>query len=327
MTRQRLIVLGALGLAAIALAVWLTPDLGRPRVLSGYVEGEALYMAAPVSGTLGALSVRRGDRVEAGAALFALDPAQPAAELAQASASAAAAAAQLSDAQKGQRPAELAILDAQVAAAEARAQEAQVSLRRIAILAEQGVYAPARLDDARATAEAAQAQAAAARRQRDAAALGGRQDQVRAAGFRVSEAQVQVTAAAARLGDLAPRAPAAARVEEVFYQPGEWVPANQPVLALLPDHRVNLRFFVPQAEVAAYRPGRSVAFACDGCPPGLSATITYVSPRPEFTPPVIYSRDARDRLVFMVEARPSVQLNPGQPVDVTPLAPVAGARP
>ena len=150
---------------------------------------------------------------------------------------------------------------------------------------------------------------------------------MRAAGFRVSEAQAQVAAAAARLEDLAPRAPAAARVEEVFYQPGEWVPANQPVLSLLPDQRVNLRFFVPQAEVAAYRPGRSVAFACDGCPSGLSATITYVSPRPEFTPPVIYSRDARDRLVFMVEARPSVLLSPGQPVDVTPLAPAAGARP
>ena len=110
-------------------------------------------------------------------------------------------------------------------------------------------------------------------------------------------------------------------MEDVFYQEGEWVAANQPVLSLLPDDRVKLRFFAPQDEIAAYRPGRSVAFACDGCADGLTAEITYVSPRPEFTPPVIYSRDARDRLVFMVEARPSARLRPGQPVDVVPLAP------
>jgi HlyD family secretion protein len=62
-----------------------------------------------------------------------------------------------------------------------------------------------------------------------------------------------------------------------------------------------------------------VRFACDGCPNGLTATIDFVSPRAEFTPPVIYSRESRDRLVYLVEARPSVRLLPGQPVDVEPL--------
>ncbi|WP_374579159.1 HlyD family efflux transporter periplasmic adaptor subunit, partial [Phenylobacterium sp.] len=110
-----------------------------------------------------------------------------------------------------------------------------------------------------------------------------------------------------------------ARVEDVFFQAGEWAPANQPIVSLLPDDRIKLRFFVPQAEIAAYRPGASVRFACDGCPSGLSARISYISPRPEFTPPVIYSRETRDRMVFLVEAVPSARLNPGQPVDVQPL--------
>ncbi|MDP3174163.1 MAG: HlyD family secretion protein, partial [Phenylobacterium sp.] len=123
------------------------------------------------------------------------------------------------------------------------------------------------------------------------------------------------------LDDLAPRAPSAARVEDTFFQPGEWAAANQPILALLPHDRIKLRFFVPEAALAAYQPGASVRFSCDGCAAGLSARITFVSPRPEFTPPVIYSREARDRLVYMVEARPSVRLNPGQPVDVVPLEP------
>ena len=87
----------------------------------------------------------------------------------------------------------------------------------------------------------------------------------------------------------------------------------------LPDERIKVRFFVPERSLAAYRVGRTVSFGCDGCAKGLTARIAYISPRPEFTPPVIYSREARDRLVYLVEARPSIRLNPGQPVDVEPL--------
>ena len=106
----------------------------------------------------------------------------------------------------------------------------------------------------------------------------------------------------------------------MFFHPGEWAPANQPILSLLPDERIKVRFFVPERERSAYRIGRTVRFACDGCAGGLTARIEFVAPRPEFTPPVIYSREARDRLVYLVEARPATRLNPGQPVDVEPLS-------
>ena len=115
------------------------------------------------------------------------------------------------------------------------------------------------------------------------------------------------------------RAAEAARVEDVFFQQGEWAPANQPILSLLPDARIYVKFFVPERSLSTYRIGRVVRFACDGCQAGLTARIVYVSPRPEFTPPVIYSRESRDRLVYQVQATPSVRLNPGQPVDVEPL--------
>jgi HlyD family secretion protein len=79
---------------------------------------------------------------------------------------------------------------------------------------------------------------------------------------------------------------------------------------------------VPQAALPFYRPGRIVHFSCAGCAAGLSARIDYVSPTPEYTPPIIYAGDSRDKLVFMVEARPANadRLAPGQPVDVVPLA-------
>jgi HlyD family secretion protein len=151
------------------------------------------------------------------------------------------------------------------------------------------------------------------------ATLGARIDQIRAADARVTEAQAGLAGASARLNDIAPSAPSAARVEDVFFQQGEWAPANQPILSLLPDARIKVRFFVPEKDLSAYRVGSVVRFACDGCPKGLTAKVAYISPRPEFTPPVIYSREARDRLVYLVEAQPSRRLNPGQPVDVEPL--------
>lgn len=306
------------GVVLIA-ALYFIPRTSHPRVLTGYVEGEALYLAAPVSGTVDQMLVQRGDRVAAGQKLFVVDPSQLKAQRDQAQADVAAATAQAQDARKGQRPVELAVFDANIAAAEARARDSAADLRRVRPLVQKGIYAQARLDDALANDQAARAQLAAAQRQRDAATLGARDDQIRAADSRVAQADAGLTAADARLIDVAPLAPTAARVEDVFFQAGEWATANQPILALLPDDRIKLRFFVPEREIAGYRPGGSVRFACDGCAKVLSAKITYVSPRPEFTPPVIYSKESRDRLVYLVEARPSTRLNPGQPVDVQPL--------
>ena len=322
MKPQRLLVVGLLLTALVAVAVlWFVPRLSRSPILTGYVEGEALYLATPIAGRIDEVLVRRGDQVKPGQRLFVVDPVQLEAQRDQAGAEVSAAKAQAADARQGQRPVELAIFDANVAAAEATARDAAANLRRVRPLVEKGVYAKARLDDAQSTYDAAQAQVKAAKRPREAAALGARQDQIRAADSRVQQTNAALVAANARLSDGTPVAPAAARVEDVFFQNGEWASANQAVVALLPDDKIKLRFFVPERQISAYRPGAVVKFSCDGCQAGMTAKVTYISPRPEFTPPVIYSREARDRLVYLVEARPSVLLNPGQPVDVEPIGP------
>ena len=320
MNRQRLLVVALLlaGLVVIALVI-LIPRLGRTATLTGYIEGEPLYLAAPVAGTVTSMYVARGDTVKAGARLFVVDPQQVVSARDQAAADVAAAQAQALDVRKGQRPVELAVLEANIAAAEATAHDADARFRRVSTLADKGFESKAALDDARANAQAARATVTAARKQRDAATLGAREDQIRAADARVNQAAAGLTGATARVADVAPMAPSAARVEDVFFQQGEWAPANQPILSLLPDERIKVRFFVPERSLVAYRVGRTVSFGCDGCAKGLTARIAFVSPRPEFTPPVIYSREARDRLVYLVEARPSTRLNPGQPVDVEPL--------
>ena len=322
MKPQRIVILVLAGLALLFLA-WrlLAPQFQEAPTLSGYIEGEPLYLSAAISGRVQGLAVRRGQRVPAGMRLFLIEPDQQLAQGQQAAAELAAARAQAEDARKGQRPAELGILEADRDAAAAAAREARIQLDRAQALVRRGIYARVRLDEARAAHDSAAARLAAATQRIEAATLGARSDQVRAADARVAQAAARLSETGARIGTLSPIAPAAGRIEEVFYQRGEWAAANQPIVALIPDDRVYVRFFVPARAVAAYRPGRQVRFRCDGCADGLSAVISYVSPRPEFTPPIIYSREARDRLVFMVEARPAngATLVPGLPVDVEPL--------
>jgi HlyD family secretion protein len=324
--RQRLVILVLAGIAALFLA-WrlLTPQFRAPDTLSGYIEGDTLYLSAASAGRVRGLAVRRGQRVPAGMRLFLIEPDQQVAQGQQAVAELAAARAQAEDARLGQRPPEIAILEADLDAAQASAREARIALNRADALVRRGIYARVRLDEARAADQNATARVEAARRRIEVATLGQRQEQVRAADARVAQAQAHVSETGARLDTLSPIAPSAGRIEDVFYQLGEYAAANQPVIALIPDDRIYVRFFVPEEAVAAYRPGARIRFRCDGCGDGLAATITYVSPRPEFTPPIIYSREARDRLVFMVEARPDngASLIPGLPVDVVPL----GRRP
>lgn len=314
MNHRARIVIIMLVLAGLAFLAWrlIAGDREAP-TLSGYIEGETLFLAAPVAGTVTSIAAAEGQRVAPGIPLFAIDPATLSAEGEQARARIAEAGTQIAAAQASVQQAE-----AEAAAAAADADRARRDLNRLLIVrrADPAAVAGTDVDAAQAALREANARLAAARESADA-----RRSQVGAARAQQDQARGGEREVRIRVGQLSPSAPAPALVEEVFFRPGEWVAANQPVLALLPDSQIKVRFFVPEREVARYRPGRTVRFRCDACAGNLSARITYVSPRPEFTPPIIYSRDSRDRLVFMVEARPERpgQLMPGLPVDVEPL--------
>jgi HlyD family secretion protein len=299
---------------AAAVAAWLV--LGRStreRTLSGYIEGEDLFLSSPIAGTVRSIPVFEGTRVAAGQRLFTIDPATLSAQGEQAQANTEAARTQITSAEATARQA-----DAELTAALAEAERARSDLSRLLSVRHDDAAAVAGkdLDAAKAALRDANARVVAARRTADA-----REAQVAAARAQTLQARGGEREVQIRVNQLSPIAPSPARVEEVFFQPGEWVSANQPVVSLIPDNKVKVRFFVPEREVARYAPGRTVHFSCDSCAAHLTAVIRYVSPRPEFTPPIIFSRDSRDRLVFMVEAYPqrAANLQPGLPVDVEPL--------
>ena len=115
-------------------------------------------------------------------------------------------------------------------------------------------------------------------------------------------------------------APVAALVSDTYARPGETINAGVPVVSLLPPQNILVRFFVPETELATLHVGDRLTIGCDACAPGLTATVTFIAPQPEYTPPVIYSESNREKLVYLIEAHPppdqAVQLKPGQPVDV-----------
>lgn len=284
----------------------------------GYAEGEYLRIAAPVAGTLDTLAVTRGGRVEAGAPLFALDRTSARAERDRLAAGLAQARAQLADLRTGRRPDELAVVAAQRAQAEAALRYSEAELARQQTLVARKVSSNDRLDAARASRDGDRARLEELTAQLAVSNLPARPEQIRAAEDAVAQAEAALAQADKRLAELAPSAPEAALVEDTLFNPGEWVPAGAPVVSLLPPTKRKLVFFVPEPLMARVRPGDEMTVRCDGCPPGLTARVTYVAPRVEYTPPVIYSVGSREKLVFRVEARleDGAALNPGLPVDV-----------
>ena len=115
-------------------------------------------------------------------------------------------------------------------------------------------------------------------------------------------------------------APTNAFVQDTLYRPGEWVAPGNPVIALLPPENLKVRFFVPQEMLPRIKTGATASVMFDGGVKAYSATVNYISAQAEFTPPVIYNRENRSKLVYMIEAKFSAtdasDLRPGQPVDV-----------
>lgn len=296
----------------------------EPSLWSGYAQGDYLYLAAPLGGRLMTVSVTQGQMVQAQAALFALDDEPERDALAEANARLSAAQAQAANTGKGRRLPELALTQAQYQQAQAGLTLAQNDLARQQQLARQGFVAAARVTDAQTALQQAQARLAELAAALQVAGLPARADEQQAAQAGSAAARAALQQAAWRAQQKQQLAPTAATVADVFFQPGEWVPAGQPVLSLLPPANVLARFYVPQAALSSVPPGQVVQVRCDGCTNPITARVIRVATQAEFTPPVIYSNAQRAKMVFMVEARPDQpgRLQPGQPLDVAlPQAP------
>jgi HlyD family secretion protein len=311
--------------ARLAFALALTACEPPPKdTLQGYVEADSVIVSAPQGGWLSELNVRRGQTVREGEILFALDADAQIADRDRALAAVAQAEAQAANLGKGRRTEELAAIQASIAEAEAQAAFANEELARQQALLAKGFATRRAVQSAQASANAGRARVANARAQLAAAKLGGRSDERAAAQAAIASARAALAQAEYALLQRQIRARVSGVVEDVIREKGEFAPTNGAVVQILPSDALKLKFFVPEARRAQIQTGISVGVACSACPPGLRARVSFIAPASEFTPPVIYSETARDKLVWAVEARPepsSFRLSPGQPVDIHLAAP------
>jgi HlyD family secretion protein len=286
----------------------------------GYVEGEYVRVAAPFAGTLDRLLVKRGQTITAGTQLFALENENEAAARRESEERLRGAEAQLADLKKGKRPVEVDVVRAQLAQAVAAAQLSAVQLKRDEQLVSQGFISKERLDATLSAQRRDSAHVAELQDQLKSVQLASREDQIRAQAAEVDAARAALAQSDWRLKQKSVGAAKAGLVFDTIYAEGEWVPAGSPVVSLLPPGGVKVRFFVPETALGGLKPGQAIEVRCDGCQQSFTATITYISPQAEFTPPIIYSNETRAKLVFMIEARPTpedaLRLRPGQPVGV-----------
>ncbi len=311
--------------ALLVLAVFAAVFTGCSRPAStgyqGYLEGDFIYVAAPLAGQLEKLAVTKGTRIAAGAPLFTLEHANELAAQRQASDQLRAAEARFADARKGQRPSELATLTARLDQARAAAELSALDLTRQKNLYDTRVLAASDYDRARLTHEKNLRAIDELTTQLTTAGLGGRTDALAAAAADVSAATAAKEKTDWAVAQKSQAAPRAALVYDTLYRVGEFVAAGNPVVSLLPAENIKVRFFVPEAEFATLKAGAAVRITLTGRPTPLEARISYLSPSPEYTPPILYNRENRSKLVFMIEAvftdsAAARDLHPGQPVDV-----------
>lgn len=269
---------------AVALALFLGACSGdKGQAWLGYAEGDTAYVSAPQAGWVTTVKVGRGQWVKKGDLLFVLDDTSQVATRDQAEAAIAEAEGQL-----GQAKATLELARKQLARQEGLMQTGATSKQ---------AYDQAKSAYDSAVAEVAQIVA------------------------NQNQAKASLSSAAYQLSQRAIVSLTTGRVQDVYFRAGEYVPAMTPVVSVLPPENVYVRFFVPEDQFSRIHLGDRVKVHCDGCADNITATVTFIASQEEYTPPVIFSNQSRQQLVFKIEARApgGLKLNPGQPVDVSPL--------
>ena len=308
------------GFASLALFILVGCGRQEPDRVQGYAEGEFVYVASPLAGILERLYVQRGNQVNAGALLFDLDNTPEKAAREEAQRRLAQARANLEDAIKARRPSEIESIEAQLKQARAALGFSEIEFDRQKKLVESGAVSQQAYDRARSTRDQDKERVAQLEADLETANLGSRTDQIKAAEENVRAQEALLTRAEWDLSQKRQSAPKAGVIFDTLYREGEWVAAGRPVVVLLPPENIKVRAFVPETQVGSIHFGETARVTVDGVKEPLVGKVSFISPRAEFTPPVIYSQEARSKLVFMIEIRfdpaVAVNLHPGQPVDV-----------
>lgn len=320
--KRVLLAVALLAAAAGAAGWWWMYSMPDSAAWQGYVDAEYVRVSPTLTGRITGIAVARGAQVQAGALLFTQDDVDDRAARDAAAGKLAEAEARLTNLQTRSRDTEIAQAHADLADLIATRDRIAKDVARNEELLRTGAASRQTVDQQHADLASAAARVVAANAKLEQMeSPTGRQYEIAAQQAMVDQARAGLAQAQWRLDQRRVTAPVAALVSDTYSRPGETINAGVPVVSLLPPQNILVRFFVPETELATLHVGDQLNISCDACAPGLTANITFISPQPEYTPPVIYSENNREKLVYLIEAHPpldrATQLKPGQPVDVS----------
>ncbi len=288
--------------------------------VQGYVYQEPIYMSSIVEGMLWSLDVERGEFVTAGQTLFSLDPEPQRYNLTAVEDQLKQAESTLLDIEKASRETILEGLRGKIEEAEANLDIARKKAARFEALVTKGAIAIETRDEATADEQAKLAALVTAKANLAEAELGARVDAIKAQQAVVESLKAQVESAKWALAQKTSIAPHDALVVDTFYRPGENIAASKPVLQLFDPERLFAIFFISEPVLSEICLGQDIFVAHDRSKKKTKAVISYISPQAEYTPPVIYSRENNQALVFRIQATLAPEhiksFHSGQPIDI-----------
>ncbi|WP_298626704.1 HlyD family efflux transporter periplasmic adaptor subunit [uncultured Legionella sp.] len=286
--------------------------------IEGYVEGENIYIASPFYGVLEHLAVHRGEHVSKGALLFSLNSNPQQMDINQAQAELAQAQSVLADLKKPKRIQEIEAIEAQIKQTDAQIVLAELRVSRYQKLVNRQASDKDSLDAALANLQQQQQLKSQYEANLALAKLGSRDDLIKAQQSQVDSLNAKIAIAQWELSQKTRYAPANGVIFDTYFRTGEYVAGQQPILSLLTPQNIRIEFFVPLEYLGKLKVGQKISFDCEGCEKNNPAVISYISPDAEFLPPLVYSRDNNNKLVFRIKAQIGNPLlfKPGQPVMV-----------
>jgi HlyD family secretion protein len=308
-------------ICALTLIARILPACAPPsNAAVGYIEGEYVNIAPIEVARVATEYVRRGDKLKAGDRIATLETTDAEIAVHNAEAALGQAKAELANILYGRRPEEIAAIEADLKAAQVQQDDAQRTLNRRKDLNSRGFASQADLDSAQTAYDVAASHVTELSANLAVARLPARDEEILSTRNKVEQAKSALDNARWRLDQRQLVAPSAGYVSDIIRRVGDVAGPSAPVVSFLPENAVKVKVYVPETALSSLALGQEIDVRCDGCEKGLSAAITYIAREPEFTPPVIYSLESRQTLVYLIEARAAndkpLRLQPGQIVDV-----------
>lgn len=289
-------------------------------ILSGTVEARETALAFQVTGRIARLLVDEGHTVKSGDEIALLVDDDYALALQRVRAEAAAAQAALAVLEAGSRGQELKVAEAALEKALAEQRFAEEDVARIASLIKKKLASQEQLDLARLRRDVAQASMRQARQNLLLLQEGPRKEEIARARAELEARTNAVKTAERQLAYTRLVSPVSGIVSLREAEAGEVVSAGQPVFKVAELARPWVRAYLNESDLARVRLGQSARVTVDGLPgKQFNGILSFISPKAEFTPKSVETRELRVDLVYRVKIDledPQGILKLGMPADV-----------